>query len=245
MRLICAMLVLIPLAGCAGSEAVKRQTAYHYQMGIAYLGEDNVTRALVELTEAEKYTPDDPELLNHLGIAYFRKKKYDIAEQKYLQAIALKPSFSNARNNLGVAYMEMKRWDDAIRQFKLVTEDIFFNAQDMAAINLGLAYLGKGDYEQALAVLRSAVSTYPADPNAHLSLGRVYFAMEKTGLAIGEFRRAIELNRNYANAYYQLGIAHLKQKHNEAARDAFKEVVRLVPESEIGQLSREKLDLLK
>jgi type IV pilus assembly protein PilF len=232
-------------SACAISEEAQKKVSYHYQMGLSYLGENNVTGALVEFTEAEKINPDDAELLNYLGMAYFRKNKYDIAEQKYLKALKLRPTYSEVRNNLGVNYLEMKRWDDAVQQLKMVTEDIFYQKQDAAINNLGLAYLGKGDYQQALSVFRSAIVAYPRDPGVRLNMGRVYFAFDKLDLAIGEYRKAVELNREYANAYYHLALAYLKTKENKLSVAAFKEVIRIAPDSEIGQLSREYLDMLK
>jgi Tfp pilus assembly protein PilF len=214
-------------------------------MGLSYLGENNYTSALVELSEAEKITPDDPDLLNKLALAYFYKKKYDLAEQRYLKALKLKPDFSEARNNLGVDYLEMSRWDDAIHQFKLVIDDIFFRDQEQANINLGLAYLGKGDTPNALAVLRGVVVSNPRSIFGRLHLGRVYFAMERPELAIGEYRKALEVNKDFAMAHYQLALAYLKVKNNPQATTEFREVFRLVPDSEIGQLSREYLDMLK
>ena len=153
--------------------------------------------------------------------------------------------YSEVRNNLGVNYLEMKRWDDAILQLKMVTEDIFYHNQDTAVVNLGLAYLGKGDYTQALSTFRSALAAYPRDPRVRLNLGRVYFALDKVELAIGEFRRAVELNKEYANAHYNLALAYLKAKDSAAAATAFNEVIRIAPDSEIGQLSREYLNMLK
>lgn len=239
-----AFAVLLSL-GCAQSDAQRNRSLYHYQMGQSFYAESNFSGALQEFTEAEKLTPKDPALLNDLGLAYFRKGRYDLAEPKYLKAIALKPGYSEARNNLGVNYLEMKRWDDAIFQFTAVQNDIFFQGQDGAVINLGLAYLGKGDYQQALGLLRGAVGRNPSDPRTRIHLGRVYFALDKTELAVEEYRRALELNRSYANAHYHLALAQVKLKNLAGARSAFNEVLRIAPDSEIGQLSREYLDLLK
>jgi len=245
-RLIPFMFALVLLAsGCALNDAAKNRSLYHYQMGQSFYAENNFTGALVEFTEAEKLTPKDPTLLNYLGLAYFRKGRYGLAEVEYLRAIDLRPAYSEARNNLGVCYLEMKRWDDAVRQFKQVQDDIFYLGQESAAINLGLAYLGKGDYPQALVVLRGAVARNSADPRTRLHLGRVYFALGKPELAIGEYRKALELNGSYASAYYNLGLAQVKLNDATGARSAFKEVIRITPDSEIGQLSKEHLDLLK
>ncbi|MFZ3209730.1 MAG: tetratricopeptide repeat protein [Geobacteraceae bacterium] len=233
------------VSACGLSQNAKKQASYHYQMGQSYLAENNVPRALLELTEAEKIDPDNPWLLCNLGLAYFRKNKFDLAEQKYQKAIDLKPDYSEARNRLGVNYMEMKRWDDAIYQFKFVTEDIFFPDQEAASMNLGLAYFGKGDYPKALSVLRSVVNTYSGNPRGRLHLGRVYFALDKVDIAIAEYRKAIDIYGDYASAYYNLGIAYLKLKDYQKANSAFREVLRIAPDSELGQLSREYLNSLK
>ena len=140
LRSFIVLLLFLSFCGCGIHEARMKEASYHYQMGLSYLGENNSTGALIELTEAEKLTPDDPELLNYLGMAYYRKNRYDIAEQKYLRALELRPNYSEARNNLGVNYLEMKRWDDAIAVLKQVTDDLFYKDQVSATINLGLAY---------------------------------------------------------------------------------------------------------
>ena len=233
------------LSACALGESSRKQATYHFQMGLSYLGENNVTGALVELTEAEKLSPDDPDLQFNLGRAYFLKNRYDIAEQKFLRALALKPEFSEARYNLGLNYLLMKRWDEAAFQFKLVTEDIFYQNQEMASINLGIAYLSKEEYPKALATLRAVASSYPRNPIAKVYLGKVYLRLDKVELAVIEFKRAVELDKNYANAYYNLALAYVKNNENKEALAAFREVVRIAPESEMGRHSREYLDLLK
>jgi len=239
------ILLLLMLSACATSQAVQKKASYHYQMGLSYLGENNITGALVELTEAEKYDSDNPDLQFNLGRAYFLKEHYDIAEQKFIRALKLKPEFSEARLNLGLVYLQLKRWDEAVFQFKLVTEDIFYQNHDLAAVNLGIAYMNKGEYGRALVTLRSVVENDPRNPIAKVYLGQVYLKADKVELAIMEFNNALKINKNYANAYYNLGLAHMKNRDNKAALAAFREVVRISPESELGRQSREYLDLLK
>lgn len=250
-RMLRLTLLLLSLAGtgCAtgNNQQLGRnnQEAYHYQMGLSYLGERNFTGALVELTEAERLEPDNPEVLYNLGMAYIGKKRPDLAEQKLQRALTLKPNYSTARNDLGVAYLEMKRWDNAIQQFKLVRDDIFYDNAESAAINLGLAYLGKGEYPKALEELRGVIAANPRKIEARLSLGRVYFAMDRPDQAIVEYRKALEIYKEYGDAYYYMGLAYLKVQDIDSARKAFKEVVRIKPDSELGRSSLRYLELLK
>lgn len=239
------LLLSLSFCGCGIREAQLKKASYHYQMGLSYLGENNPTGALIELTEAEKLTPDDPELLNYLGMAYFRKNRFDIAEQKYLRALELRPNYSEARNNLGVNYLEMKRWDSAIAALKQVTDDLFYKDQVSATINLGLANLGKGNISTALSIFRSVVASNPRDPRARLHLGKTYQTQGRLDLAVEEFQKATEIYKDYAGAWYQLGVAHAAKQETAEAQSAFREVLRIAPDSEIGQLAREHLDSLK
>jgi len=249
MRHVITLLLLLGISGCASGRdqqfGKSDPAAYHYQMGLSYLGERNFTSALIELTEAEKLDPDNPELLYNLGLAYMGKQRPDLAEPRLQKAIMLKPNNSAARNDLGVAYLELKRWDSAIQQFKLVKDDIFYESSENASINLGLAYLGKGDYPKALEELRVVAAGNRRNPVVHLSLGRVWFAMDKTEQAITEYKRALDIFNDYGAAHYYIGQAYLKLNNLAAARASFTEVVRIMPETDLGRSSLGYLDLLK
>lgn len=233
------------LQGCALTGEQQKKFTYHLQMGMSKLGEKNPTGALVELTEAERISPDDPDLLFYLARAYFEKRKFLLAEDRYLKLLKEKPDYSAARNDLGVTYLEMQRWDDAIAQFKLVLDDIFYQGHNEARLNLGLAYYGKGDYAKALTELRPLLTSAPRDPRPRYNMGRVYHAMGQTDLALVELRRAVEILPSFAPAHYQLALVYQKEGKTSQARDSFNEVVRLVPDAELGQLAREQLQLLK
>ena len=173
------------------------------------------------------------------------KRRPDLAEQRLQKAIMLKPNNSAARNDLGVAYLELKRWDNAIQQFKIVKDDIFYENSENATINLGLAYLGKGDYPKALEELRAVAAVNPRNPVIRLSLGRVWFAMDKTEQAIAEYKKALEIYNDYGAAHYYLGLAYLKLNNTAAARASFKEAVRIMPDTDLGRSALEYLELLK
>ncbi len=246
---IVVLLALLIASGCVTSRSGQfsrpNPAAYHYQMGLSYLGERNYTSALFELTEAEKLDPDNPDVLYNLGLAFMGKRRPDLAEAKLQRAIMLKSNFSAARNDLGVAYMDLKRWDNAIQQFKIVKNDLFYANNENAIINLALAYLGKGDYQKSLAELQPLTATNPRNPVVRLSLGRVMFAMDKVEQAVNEYNKAIELYREYGAAHYFLGQAQLKLNNIDAARAAFKETVKLIPDTELGHSAIGYLDLLK
>ena len=239
-----ALAACLLATGCASISPAGKPAAYHMQMGLSHLGEGNYSAALQELLEAEKLDPDNPELLYSLAQAYMGKRRPDLAERKLLKLLTIKPNYSAARNDLGVAYLDLKRWDGAIQQFKIVKDDLLYEQHDHAAINLGLAYLGKGEYQTALETLNAVRSRDPRNPIVRVVIGRVLFAQDKTPQAIAEYRRALEIFPEYAAAHYYLGLALMKSDL-VAARVAFRETARIVPDSEIGRSSLEYLELLK
>ncbi len=242
--LLLALLAAFAASGCVNHSPAGRPVAYHYQMGLSYLGERNYSSALNELLEAEKLDPKNPDLLYALGGAYMGKHRPDLAEQKFLKVLSIKPNYSAVRNSLGVAYLELKKWDNAIQQFKVVKDDLLYEHHDDAVINLGLAYLGKGSYQQALDELTTMKSMAPRNPKVRVALGRVLMAQDKQAQAVVEYRKAIELYPDYAAAHYYLGMALMKSDL-VAARAAFREVVRITPDTLNGRSSMEYLELLK
>ncbi len=243
------LVLLLNVFGCVSGRGQNNPkpnpASYHFQMGLSYLGERNYSAALFDLTEADKLDPENPDILYNLGMAFVGKRRPDLAEAKLLKAILLRPGFSAARNDLGVAYLDLKRWDSAIQQFKIVKDDLFYDNGENAAINLGLAYLGKGDYPKALEELQAVAALNPRNPVVRLSMGRVWFAMDKSEQAIAEYTKALEIYHDYGAAHYYLGQVQLKLNRIDAARISFKESVLLIPESELGRAALVYLELIK
>lgn len=244
LTLLLTLLLSLTMAGCVAISPSGKTATYHLQMGLSHLGERNYTVALQELLEAEKLDSNNPDILYNLGLAYLGKRRPDLAEPRFLRTIALKPDFSRARNDLGVTYLELQRWDSAIQQFKIVKDDLLYEQHDHAAINLGLAYLGKGDYPKALEELHHVRSMAPRNPIVRVAIGRVLTAQEKIPQAIAEYRKALEFYPEYGQAHYYLGLALMKSDLI-AARKSFREVLRLAPETEISRSAQEYLELLK
>lgn len=237
--------VLTVAGGCASTGIDGKTASYHYQMGLSYLEERNYTAALIELSEAEKANPGDAELQYQLGRALVGKRRLDLAEQRFMRALVLRPNYSEVRNDLGVVYLELGRWDSAIQQFKIVKNDLFYPYQDHAVINLGLGYLGKGDYTNALKELDNLKATAPRNPLLRVAIGRVYFAQNQLERATDEFQTALDIAPEYAAAHFHLGLTLMKQKKYAAAAASFETVVRTSPDSENGRNAQHYLELLK
>ena len=100
------------------------------------------------------------------------------------------------------------RWDDAIRAFQAASGALPLDAQ----LGLAQAFQGKKDFPGAEAVLRSGLASLPGfSPTMslqwHMTLGDVLSAQGRWQEAAGEYRAAISIDEQYANAYIALGTA--------------------------------------
>lgn len=69
----------------------------------------------------------------------------------------------------------------------------------------------------------------PASSRAHFNLGSVYGERKADDMAIPEFNRAIELKKDYIDAYVNLGYAYQKKGETSKAINIFKEAIRISP----------------
>ncbi len=86
-----------------------------------------------------------------------------------------------------------------------------------------------GSYEQAAAILKDALSSHPANAEAHLLLGQIYALQGHRTEAIQQFSSVIELEPKSATAYDTLGTALNRFAEFDQARTAFEQAVALDP----------------
>lgn len=235
LRYLFILLLLLPLAACVSTDDKKVDNAEsHYVLGVSYLRSANPTMALKEFLLAEQYDDDDDRVQNGLGQSYYYKHAYAEAEHHYLRAIDLSDGNPQYQNNLAACYLEMQRYDDAIRYFKLAAENYLFARGEIAWSGIGTAQLKKGAYAEALEAFNSALSMNRRYAPAYLYRGESYYALGKTDKAIKDYRQALGYAPDLLEAHYQLGVALMKRRDTAGALQAFKKVVDLAPDSDLG-----------
>ncbi len=111
-------------------------------------------------------------------------------------------------NNLGRAYLSNKAFLQAIPFLKdALRLNPYF---PYAHFNLGIAYQGIGQYDEAITEYRKTLYDIrqPYFAEVHNNLGICYFVKGLTDEAIEEFKQAIETNPYFSNAHFNLGIAY-------------------------------------
>jgi len=106
-------------------------------------------------------------------------------------------------------YIEMKRYDDAIRECtdqlkgETAVDDI-----GIAYTNRGIAYAGKGQYDQAIDDYGAAIRATPKYEKAYFNRGNAYYAKGKYDEAVADYNKAIELNPKNPYPYYNMACIY-------------------------------------
>jgi type IV pilus assembly protein PilF len=237
------------LAACAMDQEKKRDQAdMHVNIGVAYIEVGDYNGALKELLVAEKFTPRDQRVHYFLAMAYQGKGYQDKAIEECKTAISLKADYSEAHNLLGTIYMNVGSDDLAIESFTKALDNMLYETPSIALYNLGRVYDRRGDYPKAMAKYREAVSrNYRGGllPLIEHSMGKVAYAQGDIPNATAHFKKSTDLAPTYAESYYWLGECYVKRGNLSEAKKAFETVIKLAPDSDFSDKSKEIINKIK
>ena len=143
--------------------------------------EDVLTKAL------ERGGAQNKKLHFIMGLVHDRNKKPDQAMESYSKAVAIDASYKPALMNLGVHLLRTKRFGEAVSLYERLTGELNYRTA-AAFTNLGSAYRGQ-----------SAEFTTS-------DVGRRNDLLLKAQAA---YRRGLAIDKNYANATYNMGLLFL------------------------------------
>lgn len=98
-----------------------------------------------------------------------------------------------------------------------------------AGVKAGADMLRQGDYDGALAALKTVLDKNPQDPNAHYLSGMAYLRKNMIPEASDSFLKVTELSPKFAAAHYQLGVCYQRQGEPEKALAAYQKALDLEP----------------
>jgi len=240
-KFICLIFVFLFLISCASKnnsiEKKKEIAKATQRLGEEYYNSGRYSVALKNLLEAYEVIPDDSFLNNSLGLVYLAKERYDLAETHFNKALTLKPSYIDAKNNLGAAYLKQKKWDQAIACFEAVTTSLLYTTPEVPLSNLGWAYFHQRMYAKATLYFNKALEIRPNFLIALHGMASIYIETGHPSQAIELLLRRLEKNPSAAILHSDLAKAYEASNDFTRARQYWKTVLKLVPET--SPLARE------
>jgi len=176
--------------------------------------------------KATQLEPRVPEHHFNLALALTTLEKHLEAIPAYEKAVQLNPQFAVAHFNLGVAHLALADFSRAIHRFATATQ--LQPTYTEAWGNLGVAQQRAGLLPDAITSYQKALSIQPK-VKLYISLGSALHNQGKLSAAIEQYRAAIQLDNQSAEAYDKLGSALWAQGHVDGALEAHERALSLNP----------------
>ena len=205
----------------------------------------------VAITEFKKVTelePNFPDGFVNLGQSYMENKDYGAAIPPLKRALELSPNLAAAHQLLGYALLAQGYNAEAIPHLEKIQEQTA----------LGIAQIGTGQLQEAVANLQAALAKRPNDPDllyylgrasgllskqaidtllaaypdsgrAHQALAENYFVLRQMPQAEKEFREAMRLRPDTPELHLELGLVYAGASQWPKAEEEFRAQTKMQP----------------
>jgi tetratricopeptide (TPR) repeat protein len=151
------------------------------KIGIMLTEMNRNDQALQVLLNASTMDNAGVETWNYLGVVYYQKKEYAKALEAYQKAVDLDPKFALVHNNLGTLYLRM--------------------------------FLEKKNSEMIAKAIDSfdrAIKNDPRLVSAYNGRASAFKFSNQVGYALRDWKKALEINPDFIDVYFNLGITYLQ-----------------------------------
>ncbi|MEP6517071.1 tetratricopeptide repeat protein [Microcoleus vaginatus] len=195
----------------------------------SYYAQGKFEEAIAECKRAIEIQPDAAFAYKIAGNATQAMGKAEAARYWYVQALEIEPDFAEIHANLGSLYAQQKQWEKSIacyQQAIKIKPNLASAYRNLARILVqsGQPQAGAECWYEAL-----TLDINWAKPDEHFTLGNTLLELGQLERAISCYRRAIQLQPSYADAYHNLGEVLSVRGQWEEAIAAYRKAIDLNP----------------
>jgi type IV pilus assembly protein PilF len=198
LRMTIVVLTVLALAACAAEHKreVKSHDAsnYNMQLGMAYLGQNELALAKEKLERAVAENPGDPNVHSAMAQLEDRLGHPDKADSEFKTALRLAPHEPAILNNYAVYLCRTGRTDEGVKAFETAAHDALYRTPEVAYTNAGVCLHGaKRDTQAAMAFQRALL----IKPN----FGEAAYQLASLDFERGELLEAKTTVAQYVDSY--------------------------------------------
>jgi arylsulfatase A-like enzyme/Flp pilus assembly protein TadD len=187
---------------------------------LGYLSESGTRQHKKQYTEKDDLKtllPLQSKLLASVSI--FQEGDFSTAERKLREVIASNPSFVLAYSHLSSMYKEMGKPAQAA---SVLEQGLVNNPGDIRLMSkLGIVLADSGEWRRAIPILERCIRKEDFDPENFNFLGIANYQGGNFEKALENYARALELDRNNASVYNNIGSVYLSLFYRGRDRQAF------------------------
>jgi len=186
--------------------------------GFLLIDDDEPGRGIRSLQRAAEMAEDNAALLYFVGEYFFKTGKTRRAGNYLRRAYELSPRDRRVSLLLGLTCADE---GDVERAKELLSSATRLGGSTFAAhYGLGRLFVAEEKWRSALQEFKLALAS-KASPEAHYALGCLYYQISRDGLAARHLRKALELDEEYGEALYMLGLISERAGHKKIADEYF------------------------
>jgi tetratricopeptide (TPR) repeat protein len=152
--------------------------------------------------------------------AYFEKGQFEKAAESYTEELKLKPNDVKLLYNRGRAWQELANYDNAREDFEAALSKDPKNFQVL--LSLATIQLEEKNYASALLYATKAEEISGAPASASFLKARSLHHLGMTGDALKAYGNAINLDKDFAQAYFNRGMLKIALEQTKGACEDFK-----------------------
>ncbi len=192
-----------------------------------YLAQGKNAQAEQLLQQTKSDLPDNPAAYRMLGDYYFAIGDLDKAVSEYSSLYEQHKNDVQTRKN----YIQLLILKNRIAEAKKLNNEILKSNPDdgEALIYRGQMQIREGQAHDAAETLQQVLHNEPDNAVAHYHLGIAFDILGDLSRAEGEWRTAVSLNTNLADAHKALAAAEMRNAEWDALHDTSAQLINLQP----------------
>jgi len=198
----------------------------------------------VNLDKSEGYVSSEeikPEL--NRGNQLFEEKKYEEAAAVFKGILEKFPDAYIINKNIGNCYFQQEKYDLAEEAYLKILEK---NSADVdAKLLIGNCYANRGQQEKALEWYGKIDFEKLSDPIVLYNIGNSFYNVSKFENALQYYFKAVEIQKEFADGLYQLGLTYLALEKYPESIATFENYLKVDPDSQRANQVKGFIDFLK
>lgn len=177
------------------------------------------------------------------GNKLFEEKKFDEAVTVYEDLIAKNTDVYILHKNVGNCRFELQQYDLAEAAYQKVLEKEPGNSDIILLI--GNCYANRGETDKAMEWYNRIEFEKITDPTVLYNIGTSFTKQSKFEDALKYYKRSVEVQKDYFDGLYQLGLTYLALGRNPEAIQPFEDYLKIESDSPRAEQVKGFLEFLK
>lgn len=165
--------------------------------------------AIDALNKAVAISPDTVDYTN-LGWAYYNSARLDLVEK---EKAAKSGMTAESQKYATIAQTKLENGRNALLKATAIDKNFF-----PSYMNLGMTQTDLGDYQGAIESLKRCIQLRDKWALAYNELGYAYQVSGNLGEAVNNFKKAVDIDKNYVTALYNWSLTEMLRGNDKEAR---------------------------